>query len=157
MIRGSGMIRPTSALVSIVTLLLGATACGGSDDDTASTTVPPVIATIPRVELPGSFPGEVPVPDDIDLEGADELVGDTATIYDITGWNPGEPVVLGEAYLAELRERGYEITSRSDSTTSILFTVEGPSWFVSAGFYPDAIRETGTSIGLTVGPIDPAP
>ena len=113
----------------------------------------PVIATLPQVELPESFPDDVPIPAGIQLDEANELTGGDSTAYDITGWNAGEPVPLGEAYLTELRDLGYEVTSRSDAVESILFSVEGPEWFVSAGFYPDAVRETGTSIGLTVAPV----
>ncbi len=151
------MRRSTIVVPSFVALSIGAigmTGCGGSDDDTVSSTVAPVIATLPTVQLPESFPDDVPMPAGIELDEANELTGGQATIFDITGWNAGEPVPLGEAYLAELRDLGYEITSRADSTENILFTVEGPEWFVSAGFYPDAMRERGTAIGLTVGPVD---
>ncbi|MCB0968000.1 MAG: hypothetical protein KDB37_14285 [Ilumatobacter sp.] len=143
-------------LVAPLVAAVGLTACGG-DDESSSTTVAPVVATIARVEIPDSFPDDVPLPGAIELEGADEMSGGESTIYDITGWNSGEPVPLGEAYLAELREAGFEITSRVDATNSILFTVESDDWFVSAGFYPDAVRDTGTSIGVTVGPIAAAP
>ena len=140
-----------------VVLVLGTVACSSGDDtDTDASTVAPVIATLPRVELPESFPDEVPLPAGIELDEANELAGEQSTIFDITGWNAGEAVPLGEAYLAQLRDAGFEVTTRSDSTENILFTVQGTEWFVSAGFYPDAVRETGTAIGLTVGPVDAA-
>ena len=146
------MLRRALLVVLPVVLVIGTAACSDDDDDTDATTVAPVIATLPRVELPESFPDEVPIPAGIQLDEANELVGAQSTIFDITGWNAGEPVPLGEAYLTQLRDAGFEITSRSDSTTNILFTVEGPDWFVSAGFYPDAVRNTGTAIGITIGP-----
>lgn len=150
------MLRRELALVPIVALVVAVTGCGGEDDETTASTVTPVVATLPRVELPESFPDEVPIPAGLELDEANELTGGTSTIYDITGWNAGEAVPLGEAYLARLLELGYEITSRTDSVENILFTVEGPDWFVSAGFYPDAVRETGTAIGVTVGPAEPS-
>ena len=150
------MRRSTIAVTPLVALAVGAiamTGCGGSDDETEASTVAPVIATLPRIELPDSFPDSVPIPAGLELDEANELAGDQSTIYDITGWNAGDAVPLGEAYLAQLLDAGFEITTRSDSTENILFTVEGPEWFVSAGFYPDAVRNTGTAIGLTVGPV----
>lgn len=149
MLRRSAIVLPFAVLAGAVGLI----GCGGSDDDSSATTVAPVIATLPRVELPDAFPDEVPLPAGIELDEANELVGEQSTIFDITGWNAGEAVPLGEAYLAQLLDAGFEITTRSDSTENILFTVEGPDWFVSAGFYPDAVRNTGTAIGLTVAPI----
>lgn len=154
------MRRSTIAVTPLVALsvaAIGLTGCGGGgggDADTEASTVAPVIATLPRVELPESFPDAVPIPAGLELDEANELAGDQSTIYDITGWNAGDAVPLGEAYLAQLLDAGFEITTRSDSTENILFTVEGPEWFVSAGFYPDAVRNTGTAIGLTVGPVD---
>ena len=142
------------SLVISVVLAVGAAGCSSGDDGSSASTVAPVIATLPRVELPASFPtDEVPLPAGIELDEANELDGEQSTIFDVTGWNAGEAVPLGEAYLAQLRAAGFEITSRSDSVENISFTVEGPEWFVSAGFYPDAIRNTGTAIGLTVGPV----
>ena len=153
------MRRSTITVTPLLALsfgVAGLTACGGSDDETEASTVAPVIATLPTVELPESFPDSVPIPAGLELDEANELVGDQSTIYDITGWNAGDAVPLGEAYLAQLLDAGFEITTRSDSTENILFTVESAEWFVSAGFYPDAVRERGTAIGLTVGPVDSA-
>lgn len=149
------MLRRTTAVVlplAVLAIGVGLAGCSG-DDDSSATTVAPVIATLPRVELPESFPDEVPIPAGLELDEANELAGEQTTIFDITGWNAGEAVPLGEAYLAQLRDAGFEITSRSDTVDNILFTVEGPNWFVSAGFYPDAVRNRGTAIGITVGPV----
>ena len=151
--------RVFAALIPVVVplvLVAGAAGCSSGDDETSASTAAPVIATLPTVDLPEAFPDEVPIPAGIELDEANELAGEGSTIFDITGWNAGEAVPLGEAYLAELLDAGFEITTRSDSTVNILFTVEGPEWFVSAGFYPDAVRETGTAIGLTVGPVTSA-
>lgn len=139
--------------------------CSSDDGDPADASTGTAISLVPSgdgaaptdaVTVPESFPADVPLPAELQLEQADELVG-ASTIYDITGWHPDTPVPLGEAYLAELREAGFEISSRSDATDSILFVVTGDEWFVSAGFYPDPVRNTGTSIGVTVGPSASAP
>jgi hypothetical protein len=155
-----------SALAALAAVAIGA--CGGDDssetpdggsvgDGVAISIVPDVTDEAPSViAVPASFPAEVPLPDDIELAEADELAGAT-TIYDITGWHPGAPVPLGEAYLARLRAAGFEIVSRSDAADSVLFLVIGEEWFVSSGFYPDPVRNTGTSIGVTVGPASSAP
>jgi hypothetical protein len=144
-------------------VLLGA--CSDDDGDADGEPEGTLISLVPSGEIevsldevaaPDSFPADVPLPADVELEQFDELVGAT-TIYDITGWHPGTPVPLGEAYLTELRAAGFDITSRSDATDSILFVVTGDEWFVSAGFYPDPVRNTGTSIGVTVGPASSAP
>jgi hypothetical protein len=160
---------------SLVVLTLASVllpACGGSDADVdadvetnagtdvgadgAAETATSTEAADP-VEIPGGFPDGVPLPAAVELEEFNEMVGDTTTIYDITGWNAGRPVPLGEAYLASLDDAGFEIVSRSDATDSVLFVATDDEWFVSAGFYPDRQRETGTSIGLTVGPAASAP
>ena len=163
------MHRPLIVLALTVLVLLSA--CGGDDDtgndtgdDTGDVTgnadTTAVVASsepAKPVEIPGGFPDGVPLPAAIVLEEFTEMVGDTTTIYDITGWSAGQPVPLGEAYLASLDEVGFEIVNRSDATDSILFVATDDEWFVSAGFYPDRQRETGTSIGLTVGPAASAP
>lgn len=146
-----------SALIAFVAVALGACESSSDADGVAISLVPDATDdTSSVVAVPASFPAEVPLPDDIELAEADELAGAT-TIYDITGWHPDEPVPLGEAYLARLRSAGFEIASRSDADDSVLFVVIGDEWFVSGGFYPDPVRNTGTSIGLTVGPAASAP
>jgi hypothetical protein len=152
------------ALTSFV--LLGA--CGGDDDaspagdvtgDSGTTEVAVTDATgdAAPVEVPDGFPDAVPLPAAVELEEFNAMEGDTTTIYDITGWNAGQPVPLGETYLASLDDAGFEIVNRSDATDSVLFVAVDDDWFVSAGFYPDRQRETGTSIGVTVGPAASAP
>lgn len=59
---------------------------------------------------------------------------------------------LGEAYLEQLRAAGFEIVTRSDTDHDVYFTVKNDEWLVSAGFLPERQRETGTAIGVTVGP-----
>lgn len=155
---------------SLIALALTASlvipACGG-DDDAADVTEGADVADVagatsssvprPPVEIPEGFPDEVPLPAAVELEEFNELVGESTTIYDITGWNAGEPVPLGEAYLAALDAAGFEIANRTDAADSVLFVAVDEDWFVSAGFYPDRQRETGTSIGLSVGPAAAAP
>ena len=156
------MHRPLIALTLTASVLLPA--CGGDDDTgdvtgSAADTTAAVASSEPAepVEIPDGFPESIPLPAAVELEEFNDMVGDTTTIYDITGWNDGQPVPLGEAYLASLDEAGFEIVNRSDATDSILFVATDDEWFVSAGFYPDRQRETGTSIGLTVGPAASAP
>jgi hypothetical protein len=157
------MHRPLIALALTASVLLPA--CGGDDDtddvtrSASDTTVLDTAVTAPAqpVEVPADFPDGVPLPAAVELEEFNEMVGDTTAIYDITGWNAGQPVPLGEAYLASLDDAGFEIVSRSDAPDSVLFVATDDEWFVSAGFYPDRQRETGTSIGLTVGPATSAP
>jgi hypothetical protein len=153
---------PRSLIVLWLTASVLLPACGGDDDtDAASDTTALVAAATSDppapVEIPDGFPDAVPLPAAVELEEFNEMVGDTTTIYDITGWNAGQPVPLGEAYLSSLDDAGFEIVNRSDATDSILFVATDDVWFVSAGFYPDRQRETGTSIGLTVGPAESAP
>jgi hypothetical protein len=130
---------------------------GKENDSMAGATVVAATATATEPAAPVEIPGGVPLPAAVELQEFNEMVGDTTTIYDITGWNAGQPVPLGEAYLASLDDAGFELVSRSDATDSILFVATDDGWFVSAGFYPDRRRETGTSIGLTVGPAASAP
>jgi hypothetical protein len=150
------MHRALIALTLTASIVLPA--CGGDDDtsdDDASDAATSTTAAV--VEIPDGFPETVPLPAAVELEEFNEMVGESTTIYDITGWNAGQPVPLGEAYLASLDEAGFEIASRSDATDSVLFVAVDDDWFVSAGFYPDRQRESGTSIGLTVGPAASAP
>ena len=152
-----------SLIALALTASLVVPACGGDDDATAVANVTDATGAAatsvpgPPVEIPGGFPDEVPLPAAVELEEFYELVGESTTIYDITGWNAGEPVPLGEAYLAALDAAGFEIANRTDATSSVLFVAVDEDWFVSAGFYPDRQRETGTSIGLSVGPAAAAP
>lgn len=155
----------TAALVAVTVA-----GCGGGDADEAADDVVDTgvaLSIVPNdtatdaadgvaVTVPANFPAGVPLPDGVELAQADELTGDT-TIFDITGWHPDTPVPLAEAYLARLRAAGFEVESRSDATDSLLFVALGDEWFVSAGFYPDPVRNTGTSIGVTVGPAASAP
>ena len=155
-----------SLMVLALTTSIVLVACGGDDTDTPpseasagsdTTVTSSASAATSPVEIPDGFPEAVPLPAAVELEEFNELVGDTTTIYDITGWNAGLPVTLGEAYLAVLDDAGFEIVNRSDASDSLLFVAADDEWFVSAGFYPDRQRETGTSIGLTVGPAASAP
>lgn len=148
-----------AAVAAIV--LIGACGQSGGDVDTAATAISIVPSgaidvSLDPVVVPDSFPAGVPLPADVELAEAAELPGAT-TIYDITGWHPGTPVPLAEAYLAALDAAGFEVRSRSDSPDSVLFVVTGGDWFVSAGFYPDPVRNAGTSVGVAVGPAGSAP
>jgi len=129
--------------------------CSGGDDDAATTTAAvsgAIDISLEPVELPSDFPSEVPIPADMEIGGAEVLQGATSTLYEVTGWHPGDPVDIGSAYLDVLEGLGYEVTSRTDAAASIYFTAQQDDWFVSAGFFADPVRLEGTAIGLTVGP-----
>lgn len=104
------------------------------------------------VEFPESFPAVVPIPAHLTLEAAEEHVGETSSIFDVTGWFDGEPLDIAADYEATLIDRGYEITSRTEAERSLFFVAESDGWLVSAGFFPDPVRNVGTSVGLTVAP-----
>ncbi len=149
-------IAPTIVVV-VAGLLAGLLAgCSGGDDDATPSSTAAVSGAIDSglepVELPAEFPTDVPIPADMEITGAEVLEGATTTLYEVTGWHPGDPVDVGGAYLAELEGLGYEVTGRTDAATSLYFTAQHDDWFVSAGFFADPIRLEGTSIGVTVGP-----
>lgn len=133
-------------------------ACGSSDEASApSTTAPAPSGAVEinlgePVELPASFPAVVPIPAYLQIEGADEHVGEATTIFEVTGWFDGEPLDIASAYENTLIERGYEITSRTETDRNLFFIAESEDWYVSAGFFPDPVRNVGTSVGLTVAP-----
>lgn len=139
-------------------------ACGGDDtsSDDASATTAAGAATTPSTgapagvaepaELPASFPADVPVPVDVELENAEEHVGSTTTIFELTGWYDGDPIRAARDYEAALLDLGYEITSRTESPDNLYFVAESDRWYVSAGFFPDPIRNVGASVGITVAP-----
>lgn len=145
-------MRPTALLLA--TALLAA--CGGGDstsgpDDSAPAATSRVPASAP-VALPASFPSDVPVPAAVELENAEEHTGAGSTIFELTGWYDGDPIRAARDYEQTLADLGYEITSRTESPDNLFFVAESEAWYVSAGFFPDPIREVGTSVGLTVAP-----
>lgn len=137
----------------IVAALLAA--CGGDDDAAAPTvTSAPASATstVAPVELPDGFPADVPVPADVLLENAEAHVGTSTTIFEVTGWYDGDPIRVARDYEAALEELGYEVTSRTESPDNLYFVAEDDDWYISAGFFPDPIRNAGASVGVTIAP-----
>lgn len=102
--------------------------------------------------LTPTFPADVPIPAGLELEVAEEYVGSTSTIYEVTGWYDGDPVRAAQAYESTLEDLGFVITSRIESPDNLYFVAESDDWYVSAGFFPDPIRNVGTSVGVTVAP-----
>lgn len=145
-----------TALLVVAVLLA---ACGGDDD--ATDTDAPLMSIVPSadpledaepVELPDSFPADVPIPADVELDNAEEHTGTSSTIYEVTGWYDGDPIRVARDYEAALEDLGYEITSRTESPDNLYFVAENDRWYVSAGFFPDPIRNVGASVGVTVAP-----
>lgn len=144
-------MRLTALLVAVAVLA----SCGGDDDaaePTSSTTAAPGTVAAEPVELPGSFPADVPIPAGIELDNAEEHIGTSSTIFEVTGWYDGDPIRVARDYEAVLEDLGYEITSRTESPDNLYFVAENDRWYVSAGFFPDPIREVGASVGVTVAP-----
>lgn len=146
------------ALAAALVLLA---ACSGDDDSTdAATDTAPLMSIVPTdtetdggpVELPESFPAEVPIPADVELGNAEEHTGTVSTIFEVTGWYDGDPIRVARDYESVLEDLGYEITSRTESPDNLYFVAENDDWYVSAGFFPDPIRNVGASVGLTVAP-----
>lgn len=100
--------------------------------------------------LPDAFPDDVPVPAEVVIEVAEEHEGTGSTLFEVTGWYDGDPVGAAREYEEALVDLGYEITSRTESPDNVFFVAENADWYVSAGFFPDPIRNTGTSVGITV-------
>lgn len=145
--------------VRFLVAALALVACSGGDDATgeSSATAGGSAAPAPTstVEIPATFPAEVPIPAGLVVERAEELAGQSSRLFNVTGWLDGEPVPSARAYLAELDALGYEVTSRTEAPDSLLFIAEGADWVVSAGFYADPIRNVGTAVGVTVTPAEP--
>lgn len=146
-------MRSTAVLLAVALL----TACGGDDDDSDA----PLMSIVPTagldtasepVELPASFPSDVPVPADVELGNAEEHVGGSSTIFELTGWYDGDPIRAARDYEQVLEDLGYEITSRTESPDNLYFVAENEDWYISAGFFPDPIRNVGASVGVTVAP-----
>jgi hypothetical protein len=94
----------------------------------------------------------VPVPADVELENAEAHTGASSTIFEVTGWYDGDPIRVARDYEAVLEGLGYEITSRTESPDNLYFVAENEDWYISAGFFPDPIRNVGASVGVTVAP-----
>ena len=137
-------------------------ACGGDDDaadaDSDDVTVMSIVPAgeievdLEPVELPESFPADVPVPAGVELDNAEAHEGASSTIYEVTGWYDGDPISVGRDYEQALLDLGYEITSRTESPDNLYFVAESADWYVSAGFFPDPVRNVGASVGVTVAP-----
>ena len=144
-----------------VTAVPALAACDGDEPATTAISIVPSgeigIELGASIVLPDDFPAEVPLPAGVELEGADSLTGETAQIFDITGWYDGDPVEAADAYLSELEAAGFEVTSSTETDRNVFFVANGDTWFVSAGFFPDPVRNVGTSVGVTVGPVSSAP
>lgn len=152
-------MRSTALLLAVVLLA----ACGGDDDsaaadDPSDATVMSIVPSgeidvdLAPVELPATFPADVPVPAGVDLQNAEEHVGETTSIFEVTGWYDGDPIRIARDYERVLKDAGYEISSRTESPDNLFFVAENGEWYLSAGFFPDPIRNVGTSVGLTVAP-----
>ena len=145
-------MRPTVLLLAVVLLA----ACRGDDSssgpDATDPPAPTLAAPAEPVELPTAFPNEVPVPAEVELANAEEHAGDRSTIFEVTGWYDGDPIRIARDYEQVLVDRGFEITSRTESPDNLFLVAESEAWYVSAGFFPDPIRNVGTSVGLTVAP-----
>lgn len=148
--RHPGPMRSSALLVAVVLLA----SCGGDDDSSApsSTAAPATSAPSAPVELPASFPAAVPIPADIELDNAEEHTGTSSTLFEVTGWYDGDPIRVARDYESALQDLGYEITSRTESSNNLYFVAENDEWYVSAGFFPDPIRNVGASVGVTVAP-----
>ncbi|HSJ92302.1 MAG TPA: hypothetical protein VK917_09530 [Ilumatobacter sp.] len=154
----------SSAILLAAAVLVAA--CGADDDSsggdaTSGGSEAPLMSIVPTddlgapsepVELPASFPGDVPIPADVELQNAEEHVGESTTIFEITGWFDGDPIRVARDYEQVLQDLGYEITSRTESPDNLYFVAENTDWYVSAGFFPDPIRNVGASVGVTVAP-----
>lgn len=140
--------------------VMALTACSGDDDQSSdSATAPTTTGTVTDattevapVELPASYPTAVPVPADVELDNAEEHVGTSTTIYELTGWYDGDPIRVARDYEKVLEDLGYEITSRTEAPDNLYFVAQNDDWYVSAGFFPDPIRNVGASVGVTVAP-----
>ena len=150
-------MRSTVVLLAVALLA----ACGGDDDSSTDGTEPPLMSIVPTddgdtssepVELPDSFPADVPVPADVELDNAEEHVGESSTIFEVTGWYDGDPIRVARDYEQVLQDLGYDITSRTESPDNLYFVAENDEWYISAGFFPDPIRNVGASVGVTVAP-----
>ena len=64
----------------------------------------------------------------------------------------GDPIRVARDYEAALEELGYEVTSRTESPDNLYFVAEVDDWYISAGFFPDPIRNAGASVGVTIAP-----
>ena len=107
------------------------------------------------VDLPAEFPADVPLPTDLVIEQADRLEGAASELFDITGWYDGDAVTAARDYVVQVEAAGFTLTGRTDAPTNVFFAAENDDWFMSAGFYPDPVRQTGTSVGITVTPLEP--
>ncbi len=106
------------------------------------------------VDLSAEFPSDVPLPTGLLILGSEVLDGETQRIFEVTGWHEGEAVSLARDYETVLVDLGYEIANRTETADKIFFNAERPDVFVSAGFFPDPVRLEGTSVGITVVPIN---
>lgn len=143
-----------------LTAVMALTACSGDDDQSRDSGAAPATAgtvtdatnEVVPVELPASYPTVVPVPAEVELDNAEEHVGTSSTIYELTGWYDGDPIRVARDYEKVLKDLGFEITSRTEAPDNLYFVAQNDDWYVSAGFFPDPIRNVGASVGVTVAP-----
>ncbi|MGA1556575.1 MAG: hypothetical protein ACO4AY_11085 [Ilumatobacteraceae bacterium] len=135
----------------VLVLVVGLLAACATDPDPSSL-VPSSLVPSSPVSLPASFPAEVPMPVGVELAGAETHVGEVSTIHEITGWFDGDPVRAARDYLAALEVLGFDITGRTESPDNLYFVAQSDEWYLSAGFYPDPVRNVGSSVGITVAP-----
>jgi hypothetical protein len=145
----------SAAVVAALSLVVAS--CGGDDADAGGAAPLPSgaidVAASPTVELPAEFPSEVPLPADMLVEEANQMAGETSQLFEVTGWFDGDAVAAGRDYVATVEAAGFEVTGRTEAPTNVFFTAESGDWTLSAGFFPDPVRNAGTSIGLTLAPV----
>lgn len=104
------------------------------------------------VDLPENFPGDVPLPDGLNIMSASSLDAPEGATFILTGNVDGSFGDETAAYKAALESAGFTQQSMTESTDGTFFAFISDGWNVSGGMYPDPDSGDGTIASINVVP-----
>lgn len=105
------------------------------------------------VDLPDNFPGDVPLPDGLNVMSASTLDAAEGATFIINGTVDGDFGDATDAYASALESAGFTQQSMTESADGTFFGFVSAEWNVSGGIYPDTTGAGGTMANLTVFPV----
>lgn len=104
------------------------------------------------VDLPEDFPGDVPLPDGLNIQSASSLDAPEGATFIINGTVDGDFGDATDAYASALESAGFTQQSMTESADGTFFGFVSADWNVTGGIFPDTSGAGGTMANITVFP-----